>query len=47
LATTCRILIVEFSRILINVRREIVAIGVQKVGRLVKQPLNSAKRIAN
>ncbi len=43
----CRILIVEFSRILSNVRREIVAIGVQKVGRLLKQPLNSAKRIAN
>jgi hypothetical protein len=44
LAATGRILIVQFSRILINVRRETVAIG---VGRLVKQPLNSANRIAH
>ncbi len=38
-------LLVEVSRILSNVRRKTIAIGVQNVGKFVKQPLNSANII--
>ncbi len=40
-------LLVEVSRILSNVRRKKIAIGVQNVGKFVKQPLNSANIIAH